>query len=699
MTIGSRRRMDRADLFRVIPDYADAASADAAERMFERDKAAILELGLPLATQTDLFDENTVYYRLESAREDAVLDLSNAEYTVLLAASRAWDDAAAGGAARRVRAKLLSLGRDVDPDLLQRTPRGALESLPVLSPLLEAVNAGRAVRFTYRSARGELTERQVEPWIVAVHDGHWYVRGWDRDRGQPRIFRASRLESFPRAAGQAREPRPEIVELSSLLEGSAEAAADPEVDAARLRAEPYKALTLRARAGAPLDADSFTLPDLPRSAARRLLLGEARFLELIEPPAWRAELRAVLEDVARLHEGEADLTALETSTRRPAPSIRVPSSGTDRLSRLISLASYVMARGEVGTEELCAQLGISQEQLISDLQVLFLCGDLGAGFEDLIEAEWEHGVVRVRNAEPLRRGLRLSPVEVTALLAGIAALEPSAGEAQAVLASARAKLQQALPAAPGDADPSGQADQQDQGERPAPRSGTDPSERAGREGPVTGSAQDAAADREEQILHAVHAALRAGSAAEEAPSTEQTLLIRYSSPDGPGTSVRRIRPLAIETDGRRSYLRARCELVGAERSFRLDRIVELPAEGTEQHLAPGVESSPLHGVVEQTVWLRLAPPARWIAEAFEADELRDVPGDAADAVDSAGAAQEGSGTMLARLDRPVAAALVDAIIEASGAAEVLEPRDLRDTIVIVARDAAHRHPSVDALPL
>ena len=126
MTIGSRRRIDRAKLFSVIPDYAEATSEQAAERMFERDKAAIIELGLPLVSERDLFDENTVYYRIDAARSGAVLDLTTEEYTVLLAASRAWDATAAGGAARRVRAKLLSLGHDADPDLLRRTTRGEI---------------------------------------------------------------------------------------------------------------------------------------------------------------------------------------------------------------------------------------------------------------------------------------------------------------------------------------------------------------------------------------------------------------------------------------------------------------------------------------------------------------------------------------------------------------------------------------------
>ncbi|WP_217349634.1 hypothetical protein [Herbaspirillum sp. VT-16-41] len=142
--------------------------------MFERDKAAILELGLPLVTEADVLDENTVYYRLDTTAGDAVLDLTTAEYTVLLAASRAWDDAAAGGAARRVRSKLLSLGHDADPDLLRRAPRGSVESLPVLTPLLEAVTSGSTVSFDYRATTGALSTRTFRHSMGNLNNCFWF---------------------------------------------------------------------------------------------------------------------------------------------------------------------------------------------------------------------------------------------------------------------------------------------------------------------------------------------------------------------------------------------------------------------------------------------------------------------------------------------------------------------------------------------
>lgn len=656
MTIGSRRRIDRAKLFAVIPDYARATSEQAAERMFERDKAAILELGLPLVTDRDVLDENTVYYRIDTAESGAVLDLSTQEYTVLLAASRAWDDAAAGGAARRVRSKLLSLGHDADPDLLRRTPRGAVESLPVLSPLLEAVTSARSVRFTYRGTQGAPAERFVEPWVVGVHDGHWYVHGWDRDRSAPRLFRASRIESFPVEGPPSAEPRPEQTDLATVLD-----ALQDSDDRARavVEAAPFKALALRDRAGAPLETSRLTLPDLPRPAARRLLLANIRWLELLEPASWRAEVAEVLSNIAACHEGEGDTAGVEHGTVRSAPRIRTTPTGNDTLSRLISEASYVMSRGEVDLAELSSALGISEKQLITDLQVLFVCGDMGTGWEDFIEAEWEHGVVRVRNAEPLRRALRLSAVEITALLAGLAALEPSAGDTEGIVASAREKLLAGVTEQAGSDEP------------------VEPPTRAElAEAASVDEMASRTADRAEAVLAAVQGALQAPADPESSEGSKAAwLTIRYSSADRPGTSVRRIRPLRIETDGSRSYLRADCELAQAERKFRLDRIVEILPASTPQARPDAGDGPSLEGRLDGDAWLRLDPPGQWVAESFGAAEMRDGEG----------------GVVFARLDRPIRAALVDAVLESSGAVEVLTPRDLRNTIVTVAQAARARH--------
>ncbi|MFC0674293.1 WYL domain-containing protein [Brachybacterium hainanense] len=699
MTIGSRPRrgIDRATLFAAIPEYADAATDEAAEKMFERDKAAIRELGLPLRTERyDAWDENAVRYRLDADTSGADLHLSEGEYTVLLAASRAWDDAAAGGAARRVRAKLLSQGLDADADLLRRTPRGSVESLPVLGPLLEAVTSANRVSFAYRTADGRAATRRLEPWVVAVHEGHWYVQGYDLDRAGERVFKASRIESYPQIGAPSTHPREPASSLARSLAG---VRADDDTARAHLRVEPFKALALRDAAGAPPAAEEVVLPSMPRSAALRQVRAEARWITLEEPGTWREALADVYEEIGARHRRSPDLAQIDEAPVRRAPRIRRPTSGADHLSRLVSLASYVLARGEVEIAELLAEFGISRKELVADLQVLFVCGDFATGWEqDLIEAEWDDRFVRVRNAEALRRPLSLTASEASALLAGLAALEPVAGEEAQLLASAREKLRARVGTAGADAALGSETVPAVEQPGPGERRG---SEDAGGRSPGGRSRADA-------ILDALTAAIR----------EERSVVIRYSPPERAGTSVRPVRPLRVESDAGRAYLRADCALAQDVRLFRLDRIVEILPPGTSpirdststsgpdfpagsatepSTSASGWDSGaalggdrgasrdtgapPDSGRLEEDVWLHLDAPALWIAEAFSAGELREAA----------------SGGTLALLSRPVRGALVSAVMEAAGAAEVLAPASLRDLIVTRAEEAGARHRTAEPL--
>lgn len=672
MTIGSRRRITREALFSVIPEYAGATSKEAAERMFERDKADIIDLGLDLHTEVDAWDESVVHYRIgRTAASLPALDVSRAEYTVLLAASRAWDETAAGGAARRVRAKLLSLGIDADPELERRTPQGSVESLPVLAPLLEAVTHGSAVTFRYRAAAGLPAERRVEPWVVGVHDGHWYILGHDLDREAARLFRASRIESFPRRGGRRTVPVPPDADLATAISGAG--GGDVETAEAVLTITPYKALALRDRAGAGVGDPTVRLPGMHRTHVRRLVLAHARWTELVAPADWRSELGEITARIAEHHRGPGDLSPLGTAVLRERAAIRTPSSSTDHLSRLISEAAFVLSRGETTLAEMAGEFGISEKRLIQDLQILFVCGDLGAGWEDLIDVEWEDGWVRVRNADALDTPLRLTPAEATALLAGLAALSPARGEERDLVDSARAKLTALIrgAGATGADAPGADSDGAD----------SDGADAHGTHGPRPGSAALAAAPaapagpiagetRQDRIIAAV----------QEALVDSTPIAIRYSPPDRPGTSVREIVPERLETSNGRGYLRAHDRSVGAGRTFRVDRIVEVLApvgdapDGEPVGDGPEEPTGAAHAPTGE-VWLRLEGAAAWIADSFSAQEVRDLP----------------AGGILARLQDPIRSALVDAVMEAGGSAELLAPADIRDEIVTVSEGAAARH--------
>lgn len=131
-----------------------------------------------------------------------------------------------------------------------------------------------------------------------------------------------------------------------------------------------------------------------------------------------------------------------TTARRPTE------SATTRLSRLLTMVPWLLAHQGVELEVAAAEFGVSRDQLVCDLQLLFLCGTPGGMPDDLIEADWEDGRVYVGNAEHIARPLRLTVDEALTLMVGLRALASSPGiaEHEAVL-RALSKLEEATGAA------------------------------------------------------------------------------------------------------------------------------------------------------------------------------------------------------------------------------------------------------------
>jgi len=65
-----------------------------------------------------------------------------------------------------------------------------------LTTLRNALSEKRRVKLEYLSAtRGELTEREVDPWGLIAALGRWYLVAWDRLTGEERMFRLDRMKS------------------------------------------------------------------------------------------------------------------------------------------------------------------------------------------------------------------------------------------------------------------------------------------------------------------------------------------------------------------------------------------------------------------------------------------------------------------------------------------------------------------------
>jgi proteasome accessory factor C len=266
---------------------------------------------------------------------------------------------------------------------------------------------------------------------------------------------------------------------------------------------------------------------------------------------------------------------------------RAPTA-TDRLARLLALVPYVVSRKAVGMAETAAAFGISERQLVDDLNMLW-CVELRSPDPYCpIDLSYEGGEIVISEAESIDRPLRLGVDEASALLVALRMLAelPGMGDRSA-LGRTIAKLEAAAGAA---AMPSAQvAVQVDDG---------------------AGSA----------VLAQVTAALTGG----------RRLHLSYYVPGRDEATERDADPMRlVMVDGRR-YLEAFCRSADAVRLFRLDRILALEVLDVAAQVPPQAEPVDVDqglfrpSPADTRVVLELATGGRWVAEYYPCDEVTEL---------------------------------------------------------------------------
>jgi len=274
------RAQIRARVNGYAPDDGDPTATAAFERMFERDKKTLKELGVPLQTIHGDGHHDDIRYRIDVAEyELPAIDLTPAELGALAVASHAWDGSVMARHARRGLTKLRGITPSTDPDVLT-TPVHLTEPDHALPAIFEALTSRRPVRFTYLAAStGVSAERTVEPWQLLVKDRGWYLRGWDRHRAGGREFRLSRITSGVRVLpGGYEGPAPQLVDPEDTRE------------TATLAIRPGAAPLVRSRGTREGEAEGwevYAVPILDTVAFAGLIAAHGEDVRVLAPPELR----------------------------------------------------------------------------------------------------------------------------------------------------------------------------------------------------------------------------------------------------------------------------------------------------------------------------------------------------------------------------------------------------------------------------
>ena len=272
----------------------------------------------------------------------------------------------------------------------------------------------------------------------------------------------------------------------------------------------------------------------------------------------------------------------------------MPETATDRLARLLTMVPWLVARQGIDLDQAAAELGISVEQLETDLRLLYLCG-YGQMPDELIDAQWENGRVFVTNADTIARPLRLGRDEALTLMVGLRALAsvPGLGERDAI-ERAMAKLEEA-----------------------------------------TGASAEAASRVEVAISEGVEADLLAD--ARRAVEGHRRVHLRYLVPSRDEATERDVDPMRVVNLDSRWYLEGWCHLAQDTRTFRMDRIARLdvldvdgtpPADAQLRDLdlgafTPRAGRHPRHAAAA-------ARAPTWVSDYYPVESVEDRAGRVAD---------------------------------------------------------------------
>ena len=295
----TRRPLSLEEIVERVPGYP--GERESYRRQFERDKATLRDIGVPISLEAIYaFDQETGYRINREDYELPALDLTEDERVALHLAVTAVrleggpGESAGGAAGREALLKLGGFEGNAAPTL------AALPDVPALPSLFDAYRRRARVAFTYRGG-----PRRLDPYGILFRNGHWYVVGFVADRDAIRAFRADRIESGIEAGPGGAFERPDPFDPGSALRDEPWRFGDEEPVEARVAVSATQAGWVEADLGAQAVAERrddgsivVRMAVTNREAFRSFVIGLLDHAEVLAPPELRADMVAWLTAMA-----------------------------------------------------------------------------------------------------------------------------------------------------------------------------------------------------------------------------------------------------------------------------------------------------------------------------------------------------------------------------------------------------------------
>jgi proteasome accessory factor C len=209
------------------------------------------------------------------------------------------------------------------------------------------------------------------------------------------------------------------------------------------------------------------------------------------------------------------------------------STPVEKAARLLDLVPFISTHQGIALSELAEEFNLSESELLSDLNTLWMCGLPGYTPLELIDLEFESGYVSIRNAEVLQRVRLLTKQELVIILLGLdilrSSLDPKRADLQTAIAGLTGKIKE-----------------------------------------IVGNVATAS-----PIVDSVHRAIIT-----QAIASRMDLTIKYHSTIRDTVTERVITPLELSLDHGFEILNAYCQSAEGFRTFRLDNMRSVAVAGS-----------------------------------------------------------------------------------------------------------------------
>jgi proteasome accessory factor B len=201
-----RLGLSKQEIFDSVQAYVDSSS-DAREKMFERDKNSLREMGVALEVlEIDSFDETNSYrYLIAKGSFDwpNELILTLEQLQLLELAAKAWNNQLLQPAAQSGLTRLKALGVvPGDRELTIFTPR-LIAMHQSFEPLTRAISEQERVRINYRKPDAEPSVREIDPQKLRFIEGQWVLLAFEE--GALKNFLLRRIVSEVKLVGPAEQ--------------------------------------------------------------------------------------------------------------------------------------------------------------------------------------------------------------------------------------------------------------------------------------------------------------------------------------------------------------------------------------------------------------------------------------------------------------------------------------------------------------